>query len=142
MPVNKKVHQYINAITFKFVNNACRHYFNEVYEYATHCRIESRSNFAKLKVPYRKTNMGQNGLSYIGSTLWNNLPGSLKKATVLNTFKHNLKQMSWQFSWKLGFIGLLLVFTYIPNPFIYLFICVFIYLFISLFSTYISFSFF
>ena len=94
LPVNKKVHQYINAITFKFVNNACRHHFNEVYEYATHCRIESRSNFAKLKVPYRKTNMGQNGLSYIGSSLWNNLPGSLKKATVLNTFKHNLKQMS------------------------------------------------
>ena len=94
LPVNKRVHQCINPITFKFVNNACLHYLNEVYEYAPQCRIESRNNFAKLKVPFQKIKMGQNGLSYIGSTLWNNLPGSLKKNsnTVLNTFKHNLKK--------------------------------------------------
>ena len=79
LPVNKSVHQRINAITFKFVNNACPHYLNEVYEYAHQCRIESRSNFAKLKVPFREINMAQNGLSYIGPSLWNNLPGSLKK---------------------------------------------------------------
>ena len=79
LPVNKRVHQCINPITFKFVNNACLHYLNEVYEYAPQCRIESRNNFAKLKVPFQKIKMGQNGLSYIGSTLWNNLPGSLKK---------------------------------------------------------------
>ena len=69
LPVNKRVHQCINAITFKFVNNVCPRYLNEVYEYASQCRIESRSNFAKLKVTFRKTNMGQNGLSYIGPSL-------------------------------------------------------------------------
>ena len=63
LPVNKRVHQCINAITFKFVNNACPHYLNEVYEYTPQCRIESRSNLANLKVLFRKTNMGQNGLS-------------------------------------------------------------------------------
>ena len=40
LPVNKRVHQSINAITFKFVINACPHYFNEVYEYAPQCRAE------------------------------------------------------------------------------------------------------
>ena len=85
----KRVHQCINVITFKFVNNACPRYLNEVYEYDPQCRIESRSNFAKLKVPFRKTNMGH---SYIGLSVWNNLPGSMKKTTALNTFKDNLKK--------------------------------------------------
>ena len=34
LPVNKRIHQCINAITFKFASNACPHYLNEVYEYA------------------------------------------------------------------------------------------------------------
>ena len=33
-PVYKRVHQCINVTKFKFVNNACPHYLNEVYEYA------------------------------------------------------------------------------------------------------------
>ena len=72
LPVYKRVHQCINAIACKFVNN-------EVYEYVPQCKIESRGNFAKLKAPFRKTNMGQKGLSYIGPHLWNNLPQSMKK---------------------------------------------------------------
>ena len=79
LPVNKRILQCINAITFKFANNACSHYLNEVYEYAPQCRIESISNFAKLNIPFQKTNLGQNGLSYIELSLWNSLLGSLKK---------------------------------------------------------------
>ena len=54
--------------------------------------IKSRSNFAKLKVPFWKTNTGLNDLSFIGLSLRNNLPGSMIKTTVWNTFKHNLKK--------------------------------------------------
>ena len=79
LPVYKRVHQCINVITFKFVNNVCPHYLNEVYEYTHQCRTESRSNFAKLKVHFQKTNVGQEGLSHIGPSLWNNLPRSKKK---------------------------------------------------------------
>ena len=92
LPVNKRIQQCINAITFKFANNACPHYLNEVYEYVPQCTIESISNFAKLNIPFQKTNLGQNGLSYIGLSLWNSLLGSLKKTTIMNTFKHNLKK--------------------------------------------------
>ena len=54
----------------------------------------------------------------------------LLKTTVLNTFKHNLKKtISWQFSWKLGLVGLFLVFTYIFYPFVYGLIGPSIYLF-------------
>ena len=59
LPVNKRVHQCINAITFIFANNACPLYLNEVYEYDPQCRTESRSNFAKLKVPFRKLTWGR-----------------------------------------------------------------------------------
>ena len=41
-PVYKRVHRCINVTTFKFVNNACAHYLNEVYEYAR--RIKKRIN--------------------------------------------------------------------------------------------------
>ena len=78
-------------MTFKFVNNAYPHYLNEVYEYAAQFRIELRSNFAKLKVSFWKTNMGQKSLSYIGPSLQNNLPRSIRKP-VLSTFKHGLKK--------------------------------------------------
>ena len=54
LPVYKRVHQFINVITFKFLNNACPHYLNEVYECAPQCRIESRSNFAKLRFLFGK----------------------------------------------------------------------------------------
>ena len=47
LSVHKRMHQCINAITFKFVNTSCPHYMNEVYESAPQCRIES-SNFTKL----------------------------------------------------------------------------------------------
>ena len=92
LAVNKRVHQCINPITLKFVNNAYPHYLNGVYEYAPQCRIESITIFAKLKVSFWKTNMEQNGLSYIDPPLRNNQPESLKKTTILNTFKHNLKK--------------------------------------------------
>ena len=69
LPVYKRVHQCLNAITLKFVNNVSPHYLNEVSEYALQCIIDSRSNFAKLKVPFRKTNMGQKGFSYISPSL-------------------------------------------------------------------------
>ena len=113
MSVYKKVHQCLNAITFKFVNNACPYYLNEVYEDAPQCRIESRCNFPKLKISFRKTNMGQKGLSYIGPSLWNNLPKSMKKRTVLNAFKHNM----------------IIIGIYLSSVPIYIFICLFICLF-------------
>ena len=38
--------------------------------------------------------MGQKIISYIGSSLWKNLPDSIKRVNSLNTFKHNQKALS------------------------------------------------
>ena len=90
LPTEEKVHQSINAITFKFVNRNCPFYLNEIFEFTLRCRINTRNSFAKLKHPICKTNTGQKTLSYIGPSLWNNLPETIKKTpnnlkTFLNT---------------------------------------------------------
>ena len=91
LPTNKRVDQCINTITFKFVNDTCSYYLKEIFEFAPHCRIDTRNKFAKLKISFRKTNMGQKAISFVGPSLWNSLPELIKKTDNLNTFKHNVK---------------------------------------------------
>ena len=67
-----------NVITFKFINNTCPYYLKEIFEYAPHCRIETRNKFTKLKIPFRKTNIGQKPISFVGASLWNSLPELIK----------------------------------------------------------------
>ena len=81
LPTKERVHQCMNAITFKFVNNNCPFYLNKTFEFAPHCRIHTRKSFAKFKHPFRKTNTGQKTLSYIGPSLWNNLPETIIKTS-------------------------------------------------------------
>ena len=38
-----------------------------------------------------KSNKGQNGLSYLGPKIWNNLHSDLKSAESVNSFKHKIK---------------------------------------------------
>ena len=55
--------------------------------------ILSLSNsYQKLQQPFRKTNAGQNALSFIGPALQNKVLEEIKKTTNLKTFKHNLKK--------------------------------------------------
>ena len=91
LPTSKRIDQWINTITYNFVNNICPQYLNEIFEFAPHCSIGTRNNFSKLKNPFRKTNMGQKAISYIGPSIWNSLSDSIKRANSLNTFKHNVK---------------------------------------------------
>ena len=44
-----------------------------MFEFAPHCRIESRNKFAKLKIPFCETNMGQKAISFVSPSLWNSL---------------------------------------------------------------------
>ena len=92
LPVDQRVQQSLNVTVFKYVNNACPYYMKEVFEYASQGRISSRNNCTRLKVPFRKTTMGQKSLSYIGPSVWNKLPSSLKRSISLSTFKHDVKK--------------------------------------------------
>ena len=92
LPTSKRVDQCINTITYNFVNNTCPYYLNDIFEFAPHCSIGTRNNFSKLKNHFRETNMGQKAISYIGTSIWNSLPDSIKRANSLNTFKHDVKK--------------------------------------------------
>ena len=64
----------------------------EVFEYASKGRLSLWNNYARRKVPFRKTTMGQKSLSYIGSSVWNKLASSMKRKISLNTLKHDVKK--------------------------------------------------
>ena len=59
---------------------------------ATETSSSLRNSYHKLQQPFRKTNTGQNALSFIGPALWNKVPDDFKRTTNLNAFKHNLKK--------------------------------------------------
>ena len=54
--------------------------------------ISSRNNYTKLKVPFSKTTMEQRSISYIGLSVWNKLPISMKRNISLNKVKHDVKK--------------------------------------------------
>ena len=64
---------------------------NDVFHIVDEGSVITRSSFLKLELPLRKTNMGQNTLSYLGPREWNKLAKSLKQVNSINTFKHKLK---------------------------------------------------
>ena len=74
--------QFIVFDIFKFQNNQCLSYFDEL----------TRSSNKKLKLPFRKTKLGVQSLSYVGSNTWNSLPNNLKSATSVSSFKHYIKE--------------------------------------------------
>ena len=92
LPIKERYSQCINSIAFKYVDNQCPHYLNEVFMKAPESSSSLRNSYQKLQQPFRKTNTGQNALSFIGPALWNKVPEEIKRTTNLNAFKHNLKK--------------------------------------------------
>ena len=91
LPTSKRVDQCINTITFKYAIKTCPFYLKEIFEFATHYRIYTRNKFAKLKIPFRKTNIGQKAFSFVDPSLRNSLSELIKKTDNLSTFKRKVK---------------------------------------------------
>ena len=78
---------------FKFYNNQCPDYFNEVFCPVDDIGVAKCCCNKKLKLPFHKSKLGMQSLSYIGPSTWNKLPNNLKIATNINCFnKHNIKK--------------------------------------------------
>ena len=60
--------QYVNTIAFKYFNEQCPNYLNEVFDVAVENNFQLRGSFQKLKCTFRKSNTGQLDLSYIAPT--------------------------------------------------------------------------
>ena len=77
--VKERHNQCVNSIAFKYFDNQCPHYLNEVFMKAPESSSSLRNISQKLQQPFRKTNTGQNALSFIGPALWNKIPEEIKK---------------------------------------------------------------
>ena len=77
----------------KYFNEQCPNYLDEVFDVAIENNFQLRGSFQKLKCQFRKSNIGQLALSYIGLTFWNKTPDTLKRTKNINTFKRNLKKI-------------------------------------------------
>ena len=63
---------------------------SEMFSPAGQIRVTRRSK-NKTDKPFRKSNIGQNGLSYLGPKIWNALNSDLKSAKNVNSFEHMIK---------------------------------------------------
>ena len=84
--------QCVNTIAFKYFNEQCPNYLNEVFVVTVQNNFQLRGSFQKLKCPFCKTNTDQLALPHIGPTFWNKTPDTLNRTKNRNTFKHNLKK--------------------------------------------------
>ena len=54
--------------------------------------IDKINSRLKMKLPFRKSKLGMQSLSYRGPSPWNKLPTNLKTATIVNCFKHDIRK--------------------------------------------------
>ena len=85
--VHDRYLQFIVSDIFRFYNNQCPDYFNEVFCPVDDNRVATCCCNKKLKLPFRKLKLGMQSLLYVGPSTWNKLPNSLKIATSVNCFK-------------------------------------------------------
>ena len=90
LTVKERVNQRICVTAYNFFKGTSPAYMNDIFITDNTVRV-TRNSENRFKIPFRKTNMGQNSLSYLGPNLWNHLPNNLKLSNNRNTFKHKLK---------------------------------------------------
>ena len=96
LPIKERYNQCANSVAFKYFDNQCTHYLNEVFMKAPEYRSLLRSSYQNRQQPFHNTNTGQNALSFIGPALSNKVPKEIKRTTNLSAFKHNaLLKRNW-----------------------------------------------
>ena len=93
LPIHDRVNQCTLSSIFKIHANNEPGCLNEIFPHADCKGSSTRCFYQKLKLPVFKTNQGLRVLSYIGSSLWNDIDKSLKPSVSLNAFEHNLKDL-------------------------------------------------
>ena len=91
LPVDFRFKQCLLTNAFKFFNDKCPLYMKDVFDKSCINQAVRRNSNKKLSQPLRKTNIGQNCISFMTPTVWNKMPPDLKNCTNVNTFKHKVK---------------------------------------------------
>ena len=85
LAINQRFKQWVPSIVFRFVQNKCPAYMNEVFRPVENIRINTRNSYLKFNHPFRKTSTRKNELFYTGPAIWNRIPNFEEKK--INTFK-------------------------------------------------------
>ena len=103
LPVAQRANQIICSLIYKFFNGQSPAYMNHVFSPNSGRGGGTRHSFQKLAVPSRSKVPGKRALSFLGPTLWNELPmkyiktgdtfeiKTMKTCSTVNGFKHELK---------------------------------------------------
>ena len=90
LPVQNRYEQCVSVSAFKFCEGlGGPAYMSDIYSLVVNSRSTRRSEY-RIKQPFRATNMGQNGISYIGPKVWNKLPSECRLEVSSNTFLHKI----------------------------------------------------
>ena len=85
-------HIYIYIYIYLKFDNSVPSYMSKIFSPAGQIQVTRRSK-NKLDKPFRKSNKGRNGLSYLGPKIWNSLNSDLKSVKIVNSFKHKIKDI-------------------------------------------------
>ena len=93
LQVDYRFRQCLAANAFKFFDDRCPLCMKDILDESCISQASStRNSSTKLSQPLRRTSYGQNCISFLAPSVWNNLPNELKRCTNLNTFKHKIKK--------------------------------------------------
>ena len=90
LPIKQRVHQQICVLAYNCFNKMSPSYMSDIFIPNIVVK-ETRNSQHSFKVPFCKTNVGQNSLSYSGPDLWNKIPIDIKLSKTRNEFKHKIK---------------------------------------------------
>ena len=69
----ERVEQGVNVGVYKFCKNISPSYMSDIFV-KNNIQHTTRRSTEMLNIPMKNTNIGQQGLSYLGPTFWNILP--------------------------------------------------------------------
>ena len=91
LPVKYRVHFKICLLTCKAIQEEQPVYLRSLISISLPSRSLGSNRGITLSIPIIKTNTGARAFSSCGSSLWNNLPLSVRSATSVATFRRRLK---------------------------------------------------
>ena len=82
LSIKERYNQCVNSIVFKYFDDQCPHFLNEVFIKASESSLSLRNSYHQLKQPFRKNGTGQNVLSFTDPALcalWNIVSEEIKR---------------------------------------------------------------
>ena len=90
LPIKERVNQRICLNAYKSFKNSSALYMSDIFVPLETIQ-NTRNSMHRFQLPFKRTNIGQKGISYTGPKIWNSLSTEVKLSKNSNTFKHKIK---------------------------------------------------